>query len=424
MEERKRRFNIREDVFPAVRERVQRSLTSGVFTGVHVFTPSGDVSDDYGLRLVALPPDAAFSRTGHSQAVERATEILKNRGDQPRQKQNRLIFIAADQDSVSRLEDQTRSLLAWQSIVTDVKETRLNLDQLQAKQAAKNCDDAGEALKRMVRETYKWLLVPMQEAQPGKGISEIQWESFQISSSAQNFTQEIERVLRDNELLITEWSPVHLANLLKPWFWKDDVKDAGAMDVWQKTCHYLYMPRLRDDNVFRSTLAAGAGSRDFFGFAYGKNDDDYVGFSYGNPAPPILDSALLLIEPAAASDYEVILRAKQEPGPIMPPGPIPPPSDLGGKRGGEGIAPPITDPKQPLVRRSFYANAEIDPVKAKIDFAQIVDEVLLQLTERQDVKVTIGIEIRAEAEKGFDDHLQRVMKENCKVLRFKNAEFE
>ncbi|HEU0275061.1 MAG TPA: DUF499 domain-containing protein [Candidatus Udaeobacter sp.] len=424
MEERKRRFNMREDVFPTIRDRVRQSLTSGVFTGVHVFTPSGDVSDDYGLRLVALPPDAAFSRTGHSQATERATEILKNRGDQPRQKQNRLIFIAADQDSISRLEDQTRSLLAWQSIVADVKETRLNLDQLQAKQAAKNCDDAGEALKRMVRETYKWLLVPMQEAQPGKGISEIQWESFQISSSAPNFTQEIERVLRENALLITEWAPVHLANLLKTWFWKDEVKAAGAMDVWQKTCHYLYMPRLKDDNVFRSTLATGASSHDFFGFAYGKSEDDYVGFSYGNPAPPILDSALLLIEPAAASKYKAILAARQEPGPATPPGPIPPPSELGEKKGGEGITPPITDPKHPLVRRSFYANAEINPVKAKIDFAQIVDEVLLQLTERQDVKVTIGIEIRAEAEKGFDDHLQRVMKENCKVLRFKNAEFE
>ena len=37
--------------------------------------------------------------------------------------------------------------------------------------------------------------------------------------------QEIVRVLKDNELLITDWAPIHLANLLKTWFWKPDVQD-------------------------------------------------------------------------------------------------------------------------------------------------------------------------------------------------------
>ena len=34
------------------------------------------------------------------------------------------------------------------------------------------------------------------------------------------------------------------------------------------------------------------------------------------------------------------------------------------------------------------------------------------------------IEIQAEAATGFDDGLQRAVKENCNVLKFKNAEFE
>ena len=117
MEERKRRFQDKEDVFPAVRERVQRGFASNVFGGVHVFTDSGDVPDDWALRLVILPPDAAFSISGQSLAIDRATEILKKRGDQPRFRQNRLIFLAADYDSVSRLKDHLRSYLAWRSIV-------------------------------------------------------------------------------------------------------------------------------------------------------------------------------------------------------------------------------------------------------------------------------------------------------------------
>jgi hypothetical protein len=40
------------------------------------------------------------------------------------------------------------------------------------------------------------------------------------------------------------------------------------------------------------------------------------------------------------------------------------------------------------------------------------------------VKVKIAIEIQAESATGFDDGLQRAVKENCNVLKFKNAEFE
>ena len=46
-----------------------------------------------------------------------------HRGDQPRHQQNRLLFLAADYDSVGRLKDQVRSLPPWQSIVTDYRET-------------------------------------------------------------------------------------------------------------------------------------------------------------------------------------------------------------------------------------------------------------------------------------------------------------
>ena len=38
--------------------------------------------------------------------------------------------------------------------------------------------------------------------------------------------------------------------------------------------------------------------------------------------------------------------------------------------------------------------------------------------------MTQFIEIQAKAEMGFDGGLQRVVKENCTVLHFKNAEFE
>lgn len=428
MEERKRRFQDNEDVFPAIRERLQRSLANGVFGGIHIFTSSSDVPDDWQLRLVVLPPDAAFSSSGHSLAVERATGILKKRGDQPRFKQNRLIFLAANDDSVSRLKDQVRSMLAWQSIVHDISEMKLNLDQLQARQAGKNLDDMNEALRRMIRETYKWIIAPMQEARPGKGLSELHWEHFPINPGAQNWSQEIERVLKENELLIGEWAPIHLAKVLKDWFWKDDSREANALNVWQQSCQQLYLPRLQDSMVFQGTLAAGAVSQDFFGLAQGKEQGRYLGLIYGKQTSPILDDSLLLIEPATVAAYlatggEAQRTAEAErqdtatgsfqenPGTSVRPGAEPPPLLPAGV---------VT----PALKKQFYGSIELDPFQAKKQFADLVDEVVQQFTIRPDVKMKIAIEIQAESATGFDDGLQRTVRENCNVLRFRNAEFE
>lgn len=427
MEERKRRFQDKEDVFPAVRERVQRGFASGVFGGVHVFTDSGDVPDDWALRLVVLPPDAAFSKSGQSLAIDRAAEILKKRGDQPRFKQNRLIFLAADYDSVSRLKDHVRSFLAWRSIVADYKENRIVLDNLMAKQASASLEQAEDTVRRMIRETYKWIVAPMQEARPGKGLSDLRWEHFQVNPGAQNWSQEIERVLKENELLINEWAPIHLAKVLKDWFWKDDVKETSALNVWQQSCQQLYLPRLRDDVVFQMTLAAGAESRDFFGFAQGKEDGRYVGFSYGKRTTVILDGSLLLIEPFAAAGYMQTLRAAEEAsrtaaspggGGAAAPG-----------QGGSTSTIPATEPGKvstsgQSANKLFYGSVELNPFMAKKQFADIVEEVLQQFTLRPGSTVRIAVDIEVTSTTGFDDATQRAVKENCNVLKFKNADFE
>lgn len=423
MEERKRRYQDKEDVFPAIRERVHQTIASSVFAGIHIFTSSSDVPDDWQLRLVVLPPDAAFSRNGQSLAVERASGILKHRGEQPRFKQNRLIFLAADHDKVSRLKDQVRSTLAWQSIVADIKEMKLNLDQFQSRQANKSLEEAREALRRMIRETYQWLLAPMQEARPGKGLSEIQWEHFQVNPGAQNLSMEIERVLKENEILITAWAPIHLATVLKNWFWKDGIQDTSALKVWQQSCQQLYLPRLKDDTVFQQTLRTGADSRDFFGFAQGKEEDRYVGFSFGQHTSWVLDSSLLLIEPATAARYAQAHRAPDKPADSLPgigDSGVPPKveEDMGipPTASGGATAKPF--------KTQFYGSIELDPIQAKKQFADLVDEVVLQFTSRPGVKVRIAIDFQADTATGFDDGLQRAVLENCKVLQFKNAEFE
>lgn len=260
------------------------------------------------------------------------------------------------------------------------------------------------------------------------------WEHFPLNPGAQNWSQEIERVLKENELLITEWAPIHLAKVLKDWFWKDDVKETSALTVWQQSCQQLYLPRLKDDTVFQMTLAAGAASRDFFGLAQGKEGDRYVGFSYGQRTLPILDASLLLIEPAAAAAYWEKLRAAEEASrakAVEADGGATPTSSVsaGGSttRVGDsakgGYAWGGAAAKQ-TVKKRFYGSIDLDPFLAKKQFADLVDEVVQQFTLRPGVKVKIVVEIEAESTIGFDEGLQRAVKENCNVLKFKNAEFE
>lgn len=218
--------------------------------------------------------------------------------------------------------------------------------------------------------------------------------------------------------------------MLRDWFWKDGVKEVSALNVWQQSCQQLYLPRLQDDTAFQHTLAMGTASTDFFGFAQGKENDRYVGFSFGQRTSLILDASLLLIEPLVAAEFAAVQRAAEEAA-----RPKSVDSD-GDSAGGITIAPCAEDsakppgafsgevPASPSVKKQFYANIELDPIQAKKQFADLVDEVVLQFTSRPGVKVRIAIEIHAETATGFDDNVQRAVKENCKVLRFKNAEFE
>ena len=427
MESRKQNINEREELQPLLKDRVARTFgRNHCFGGIHVFTPSVDVPDDFasGPRLVVLPPEAAYSRADSRQAFETAEEILRNRGDQPRQKQNRIIFFAPDYDVVNRLQDAGRTYLAWKSIVADVADGKIDLTVSLSKQAQRNADGAEQSFQQIIRETYKWIICPVEDFVGGK--PELNWEAVSVSPAAQNLVSEIENKLKEEEWIISEWSPIHLRNTLAKWYFKDDIKDVGALKVWQDCCHYLYLPRLVSDHVYKNAISLGVDSEDFFGFASGKDGDRYLGFVFGRNSLITLDDSSLLVE----REESVAYRERTKPASVTPspsPDPVtgggspsPSPQPTPGVPGGDPVpAPPVT-----AVKKQFYGNINLDPVKAKMDFATIVDEVVQQFTAKLGVDVSISIEIQAKSSDGFDEALQRTIKENCNVLRFGNAEFE
>lgn len=416
-----------------LKKRVTNIFARGsVFSGVHVFTNSNDVPDDYGAgpRLVVLAPNEGYTRSDNSKAITAAENILSFRGEQPRQKRNRLIFFAADADVIGRLNDAARTYLAWREIVSDINAGNLNLDLFQANIAKKSAEGAERSLLQMVREAYKWILCPMQFRATDKTVD---WEAVSVSTNSQNLIQDIESRLREEEWITAQWSPIHLKNILTQWYFKDETPDVSALKVYQDTCHYLYLPRLVNDQVYKDAISLGLESEDFFGFASGKDGDSYLGFRFGSGGLPVLDNHSVLIEKVAAENY----REKIKPAPQPVAAPLAPsdggndyPVTDGGTTGAAGTQQPQTvgtgeTPSTLTVAKTdFYGTLNLNPIKAKIDFATIMDEVVQQFTAKFGIEVTISVEIQAKSKDGFDEALQRTIKENCNVLGFSSAEFE
>jgi hypothetical protein len=53
-----------------------------------------------------------------------------------------------------------------------------------------------------------------------------------------------------------------------------------------------------------------------------------------------------------------------------------------------------------------------------------VDELVIHFTERPGVNVQITVEIHAESAAGFDESLQRTIRENARTLGFRDSGFE
>ncbi len=430
MEERKQKFDDHEEVLPEIKNRLERLLKKGSFGGIHVFTKSSDLPDDFDVRLCVLPPTAPHSRTSEL-AQNAASEILKSRGNTPRIYQNRLLFLAPDYDTVPRLRDQARTYLAWRSIVQDVSQTRLVLDNLQSRQAEQNSESASNILNRTITECFKWILSPIQHPTRQGGVSKLEWEDLRINTGASNITEEIEKRLTDEEMLLKVWSPIHLDNMLKQWFWKNGVKDIGTLDLWEKMCSYFYLPRLLNSSILQATIANGVSSGEYFGYADGKSVEEYKGLKFNEPCTVVIDRSSVIVELETAKTCK---QAQQEPAP----GPAGGGTEVPGHdapQGGGGITGPTSPGKKPgktpgptqpqaAAKKRFYGTVELDPHTGRMSFDTIHQEIVSQLTAKPGAQVKLRLDIEAEMPDGFDENTQRAVRENCGTLNFSNAEFD
>jgi hypothetical protein len=424
MEDRKRRFDDAE-----VRKRVETVThkvfsNSSTFDAVHVFTPHADVPDDSVLRLVVLSPDQWYAKEARRQADDAVYDYLKNHGTQPRHRANRLLFVAPDQTTVGRLLDAIKSALAWESIVADVDSGRLNIDQARKRQAQAETKAAVDALPRVARECFKWLLCPVQD-DPTASTPTIEVQA--LGTSTGSAAAELDRVCQENAFVINAWSPIHLRDKLKEFYWKPDKPHAIAAGFWEDSLRYLYLDRLKDKAVLAAAIRKGSETPDFFGTACGIADGHYEGFQLGKGGAA-LDDTTLLVEPAKAKEIAAGIAAeaaKKGEAKVDPVNPVPgggtKPGDpaSGGKPGG-GITPPPTAAKP----RVYHGSANVSPTLARAELDTIAQEVIELLAKDPTATVRVSIEITAEFADGASDTIKRSVSANADTLGFKSSVWE
>jgi len=438
MEDRKRRFDDNTDVRGKIGEALKKMVGNATFfDGVHIFTPHRDVPDDSALRLVVLASEFCHSRDLRQPAEQAVLDCVRNNGTKPRYRGNRLIFLAPDMAVLNRLRDVARVALAWNSIVEDVKEGRLNIDLLQKKQAEKELQSAEDVVPRAARECYKWLMCPVQNTptDPKPTV-----EAFPLNTTGGSAGNEIQRVCIDNELVITTWSPIHLRTKLKELYWKDGKAAAGAMAFWEDTLRYLYLPRLKNRDSLTQAIRTGAASTDFFGTAYGQEGDKYIGFHIGEGNIQF-DDTLLLIEPNAANEYMAKLKKAEEAakiGSTSTDGSTATGDGTAGSgdtgtdkstdgqgttdTGGSGSA--GTGTATPTKPRCFHGSIQIKPSAAKMHLVTVADEIIVILAGDPNASLNITLEINADFPSGASDQIKRAVSENASSLGFKTKAWE
>jgi hypothetical protein len=426
MEDRMHRFDPSE-LHENLESRLKTQVKPGIFAAVHVFAAAKDIPDRPELRLVVLGPDHTHKRKDHSsKAIAATTEILESHGDKLREFKNCLLFLVPDGSATMALRDHLRRFLAWRSIVEEADQ--LNLDPHHQREAKKSRDEANERVNASIREVYRLLLVPMEDPEEPNGPSTVLWEDEGLSLAGSTFDKEIEKAVHAKEWVIQKWAEDHLNPILVRWFWKPDQPTVLAKEVWLKTCRYLYLPRLKNAEVFTQTVREGITHEDFFGYASGEKNGKLEGLLFGaSGAVPLSDTALLIHPDAARAARDKALEKEQgatggeggwhgksgTTGKSEPP----PSSSRPGK--GKGVA----GPKPEVRPRRFHGTIDLDVSDPIGNFAKIVDDVIEHLT-KYGTDVALTLEIEARRGEGFETNTVRIVRENANSMKFKISDFE
>ncbi|MES9965919.1 MAG: DUF499 domain-containing protein [Sedimenticola sp.] len=406
------------DVWAKLVERLKQERNRGDFAGVHIVPDgSADVPDEMEARLVILGPEQVHTKGAADSAARKvAEEILAQRGTSHRIYRNMLVFLAPDKQRLGDLEKAVWQYMAWDSILRE-KEP-LNLTVFQINQAETRKSQAEDAIKVRIQETWIWSLVPAQPDPQGA----IEWNETRVQGQDALAFRTSKKLINE-ESLMTRLGPVRLKMVLDRYLWTN-VNHLNAKKLWEYFASYLYLPRLKDSDVLLDTIQAGIGELICDNFAYaGWYDEEakrYEGLVLSGGGSVVIDSMSVVVKPDVAQKQADEDQDKGgKPGGAQPGGGAEPGAggeEPGGKGGGE--------PAGPSLPTEFFGSVALDPDRLGREAGRIAEEILQHLSTLPGAEVRVSLEIHATVPNGASDEVQRVVTENCDVMKFKTYGFE
>jgi hypothetical protein len=369
---------------------------------------SADVPDEPGgVRAVVLGVTHPHNGRENSAAMVEAKDILLQRGSTPRVYRNMLVFLAAEERQLEGLKEAMRSALAWAGIVKDID--RLNLTQRDSALAKAKVTEANETVKTRLKETWCFLIYPIQEG----AQADVEWTSAKVPSQ-DGLLSRASKKLASDEGLLPELGPARLDRELQKYIWHD--KDHLSLkDLWEYLNRYLYLPRVKDRNVLIKTVRNAVGSMVPGLFAYAERWDEkagrYIGLVIQNAAnaPVVIDADSVIVRPQAAERQIAEVKPTAMPAAATSAGAAP-------ERTGpvliNAVVPPEKDPTR------FIGTVMISADRPAHEMRQIVEAIVEQLTILPGSEVTLKLEIDAEVPNGLDRSKVRTLLENANTLRF------
>lgn len=372
---------------------------------------SADVPDEAGgVRAVVL--GVAHPHTGreNSDAMAEAKDILLQRGSTPRVYRNMLVFLAAESRQLDGLKEAMRSSLAWAGIVKDTD--RLNLTQRDSALAKAKVAEAAETVKTRLKETWCYLLYPMQDG----AQADVEWIASKVPAQ-DGLLSRASKKLASDEGLLPELGPARLDRELQKYIWNGK-GHLSLRDLWEYLNRYIYLPRVKDRNVLIKAVRAAVGAMVPGPFAYAERWDEksgrYIGLVLQNAAnaPVVIDSDSVIVKPEVAEKQTLETAAAA----AAPSEPVQTPAKAAAEQTGLKPTAAVVQPERDPTR--FIGTVMISADRPAHEMRQIVEAIIEQLTVLPGSEVTLKLEIDAEVPNGLDRSKVRTLLENANTLGF------
>ncbi len=409
---------IKAEVDAEIVKRLRQVSKNRDFAAFHVAPPeTSDVADEPRARAVVLHPDASHKRVAGETAAQReARRFLEGRGTAQRLYKNMLVFVAADENDAEALALGVRDYLAWQSIQNE--RDALNLDAQQRQQVESSLSKADETVDLRLKSAYNWLLVPCQPDPLGP----IEIQASKISGDDNPYDRAA-RKLRNDGLLIAQWSPDILRMELDRYIWNEGRGwEVRLKQLWEYLAQYCYLPRLTDHEVLVKAVKDGVSRLDApFAYATGRDaEGHHTGIVFRSSGGVYFDDKGLLVHPEHIEWPPAVQRCPRCLRPVDECICVGEP-ELCAKCGKLKDQCTCDRPKQ---FKRYYGRVKLDPQRVIKDVGLIVEEVLERLTSQLGCEVEIALEVDAKQSDGFDEGTVRTVSENSRTLKFEQYGFE